>query len=119
MDTCAKKRSTKAMAIDFSDPEMIRKSFKWIKKNLDPLRSYIVFENDLTKQRDSIFSESLIAYQYFKNEGYDWKKVHDSLCSKEYLVLQIDPENEDETFGKIMGYGFPKDIVSYLYKAEK
>jgi hypothetical protein len=119
MDICAKKRPKKAMAINFSDHKVLRKSFKWIKKNLDPLRSYIVFENDLNRQKDSIFSESLIAYQYFKNEGYDWKKVYDPLCSKEYLVLIIDAKKEDETFGKIMGYGFPKDIVSYLYKAEK
>jgi len=107
------------MDINFSDPDIVQKSFAWIKKNLDPLRSYIVFENDLTKQAGSIFSESLIVYEYLKKGHYAWKKIYDSQGSKEYLVLEIDPENEDEIFGNIMGYGFPKDIVSYLYKAEK
>ena len=107
------------MLEDFSDNKMIRKSFTWIKKNLDPERSYIVFENDLNKQTQSIFSESLIANQYLKKGNHAWKKVYDSKNSKEYLVIQIDQENEDETLGKVMGYGFPKNTVYYLYKAEK
>lgn len=103
---------------EFSNHKMIQKSFSWIKKNLDPSRSYIIFENDLTRQADSIFSEAFIAYQYLKKGGYAWKKICDITDSKEYLVIQIDPGNEDETLGKIMGYGFSKDIISYLYKAK-
>ncbi|MEA1968025.1 MAG: hypothetical protein U9N77_07375 [Thermodesulfobacteriota bacterium] len=98
---------------------MIRKSFGWIKKSLNPEKSYIIFENDLNKQTQSIFSESLMANQYLKKGNYTCKKVYDSKESKEYLVIQIDPENEDETLGKIMGYGFPKNTVYYLYKAVK
>ncbi|MDM8536998.1 hypothetical protein QUF70_09615 [Desulfobacterales bacterium HSG17] len=104
---------------DFSDPKMIKKSFAWIKKNLDPLMSYIIFENNLNKQPDSIFSESLTAYQYLKKENYAWKKVYDSKTSKEYLLIQIESGNEDEELGKVIGYGFPIDTVYYLYKAEK
>jgi len=104
---------------DFSDNKMIKKSFSWIKKNLNPSRSYIIFENDLNKQTLSIFSASLIAYQYLKNGNYTWKKVFDSKTSKEYLVIQIDPGKEDEALGKVIGYGFPIDTVYYLYKAEK
>jgi len=105
--------------MDFSDHKIIQKSFGWIKKNLDPSSSYIILENDLTRQTDSIFSESLIAYQYLKKGNYTWKKVNDSRYFKEYLVIQIDPGNEDETLGSIMGYGFSKETISYLYKAEK
>jgi len=106
------------MTIDFSDHKIIQKNFDWIKKNLDPSMSYIIFENDLNKQTLSIFSKSLVAYQYLKKGNYAWKKVYDSKHLKEYVVIQIDPENEDEILGEIMGYGFGKDIVSYLYKAE-
>ena len=97
---------------------MIQKNFSWVKKNLDPKRSYIVFENDLSKQMGSIFSDTLMVYQYLKKENYNWKKVYDAEKLKEYLVIQIDPENEEEALGNIMGCGFEKDIVSYLYKAE-
>lgn len=104
---------------NFSDHKISQKSFGWIKKNLDPTRSYIILENDLNKQPGSLFSESLIAYQYLKKGNYTWKKVYDSKRFKEYLVIQIDPENEDKTLGSVMGYGFSKEIISYLYKAEK
>lgn len=105
--------------MDFSDPEIAYTSFGWIKKNLDPLRSYIIFENDLNKQAGSIFSESLPAYQYLKKAHPDLEKVYDKDTAKEYLVIRIEPGNEDTELGKIMGYGFPKDTVSYLYKADK
>jgi len=105
--------------MDFADHKIIQKSFGWIKKNLDPLRSYIILENDLNKQTDSIFSKSLITYQYLKKGNYTWKKVYDSKNLKEYLVIQIDPGNEDKTLGSIMGYGFSKETISYLYKAAK
>lgn len=104
---------------DYSGHKIIRKSFGWVKRNLDPSRSYIIFENDLSKQTRSIFSESLIAYQYLKKKNHAWKGVYDSGSKKEYLVIEIEPGNEDETLGKVMGYGFPGDTVYYLYKAEK
>jgi len=102
---------------DYSDNKIIEKSFDWIKKNLDPLMGYIIFENDLNIQAESIFSESLRAYQYLKKENYAVRKVYDSKSSKEYLVIQIEPGNEDEILGKVMGYGFGNDTVYYLYKA--
>jgi hypothetical protein len=101
---------------DYSDNTIIEESFDWIKKKLDPLMGYIIFENDLS-QADSIFSESLRAYQYLKKENYAVRKVYDSKSFKEYLVIQIEPGNENEILGKVMGYGFGKDTVYYLYKA--
>jgi hypothetical protein len=107
------------MLKDFSDHKIIQKSFGWIKKHLDPSISYIIFENDLNKQTDSIFLKTLIPYQYLKKGNFAWKKIYDSKYLKEYLVIQIDPGNEEETLGKVLGYGFPKDTIYYLYKAEK
>ncbi len=107
---------------DYSDDKIIKKSFDWIKKNLDPLMGYIIFENDVSTsissgEAESIFSESLRAYQYLKKENHALRKVYDSKSSKEYLVIQIEPGNEDEILGKVMGYGFGNDTVYYLYKA--
>jgi len=104
--------------MDFSNHKTIQKSFTWVKKNLDPAMSYIIFENDLKKENHSIFSECLVAYHYLKKGNYTWQKVYDSKYCKEYLVIQIDPGTEDRTLGKVMGYGFPQDTVYYLYKAE-
>lgn len=105
--------------MDFSDHKTVEKSFAWIKQNLDPSKSYIIFENDLSKQSNSIFSESLIAYHYLKKGNFSWKKVYDSDALKEYLVIQTDPGDEDKTLGQVMGYGLPDNTVYYLYKAEE
>ncbi|MBU1340896.1 MAG: hypothetical protein KKE44_05430 [Proteobacteria bacterium] len=100
----------------FSDLKIIEKSFSWIKNQLDPAMGYVIFENNLNKQPLSLFSESLTAY--LKKAGYAFKMVFDAQQAKEYLVIQVDPGNEDEILGKVMGYGLPKDTVSYLYKAK-
>lgn len=105
--------------MDFSDGNIIHKSFGWIKENLDPEWSYIIFENDLNKQADSIFLESDPAYRFLRKVGSALKKVYDMKMAKEYLVIKIEPGNEDKELGKIMGYGFLENTVSYLYKADK
>lgn len=105
--------------MDFSDRNIIHKSFGWIKENLDPEWSYIIFENDLNKQAGSIFPESFPAYRFLGKTGAAIKKVYDIEKAREYLVIKIEPGNEDKELGKIMGYGFSKDTVSYLYKADK
>ena len=104
--------------MNFSDSKISRKSFAWIKKQLNPSRGYVIFESDINEQALSIFSESLMAYQYLKKANHAFKRVLDAEKQKEYLVIQIEPGSEDEILGKVMGYGFPKDTVTYLYKAQ-
>ena len=103
----------------FSNKNIQKGSFAGIKKNLDSSKSYIIFENDLNKEKDSIFSNDIMAYTYLQKEKYSWQKIMDPDLAREYLVIQINPENEDKVLGKLMGYGFPRDIVYYLYKAKE
>jgi hypothetical protein len=105
--------------MDFSDRNIIHKSFGWIKENLDPEWSYIIFENDLNKHADSIFLETDPAYRSLRKAGAALKKVYDMEMAREYLVIKIEPGNEDKELGEIMGYGFLENTVSYLYKADK
>jgi len=94
-------------------------SFMWIKQTLDPGASYIIFENDLKQGDGSIFDPSHAAYAYFSAHAYTWKKVMDADLQREYLVVCIGTGNEDEVLGQVMGYGFPRDTVYYLYKAKE
>jgi len=101
----------------YSNKAIKKDSFSGIKKNLDASKSYIIFENDLKKEKNSIFPEEIIAYKFLRKEKYLWEQVFDEEISREYLVIQIARGNEDETLGKVLGYGFPKDTVYYLFKA--
>lgn len=94
-------------------------SFMGIKKTLDPEASYIIFENDLTLGEESIFDPSHMAYAYFKTHAFTWKKVKDETLQREYLVVCIGTGKEDEVLGQVMGYGFPRETVYYLYKAKE
>lgn len=88
-----------------------------IKKTLDPGTSYIIFENDLTLGDASLFDPAHMAYAYFEANGHTWKKVMDETLQREYLVVCIGTGKEDEVLGQVMGYGFPRETVYYLYKA--
>lgn len=102
-----------------SNKNIKKGSFSSIKRNLDSSKSYIIFENDLKKETYSIFSNDIIAYKYLKNENCSFQQVIDTDISREYLVIQIDPGSEDKFFSKVMGYGFPKNTIYYLFKANK
>ncbi|MDZ7667119.1 MAG: hypothetical protein U5K27_17630 [Desulfotignum sp.] len=43
----------------------------------------------------------------------------DEVLQREYLVVCIGTGNEDEVLGQVMGYGFPRETVYYLYKAKE
>ncbi len=102
------------------NPDHVKKdSFAGIKNTLDASSSYIVFENDLIKASKSIFSDDIPIGSYLEKEGYSWQKVLDTNLSREYLVIQFKPGNEDEILGKVMGYGLPEDTVYYLFKAKE
>ena len=101
----------------FKSIDIKEKNFDWIKKNLDPAKSYIVFENNLKKETDSIFSNKNLVYKYLRKEKFVWEQILDKRLRREYLVIQIEPGNEDAMLGKLFEYKFSKDIVYYLYKA--
>jgi hypothetical protein len=101
----------------FNNNKIEEKSFYWIKKNLDPLKSYIVFENNLKKGTGSIFLKKNPVFKYLRDETFIWEQFIDKNLSREYLVIQIGQGSEDEILGKLIGYEFSKNIVYYLYKA--
>ncbi|SLM28470.1 hypothetical protein MTBBW1_1380017 [Desulfamplus magnetovallimortis] len=97
-----------------------KKSFLWIKQNLDPEWSYIVFENSLKRRenslKSSIFDSDCIFYASLAREEYGWLKVFDEERECEFLVIRIPPGNEEKVLGRVLGYGFPEETVYYLYK---
>ena len=100
-----------------SGHKIIDANLEWIKGQLAPEGSYIVFEHDLQGRKDSIFSKSLRVYDHLKQKKYSWQKVNDRSLFREYLVIRIEPGKEEETLGKMISLGFPKSTVYYLYRA--
>ena len=90
---------------------------EWIKGQLAPDGSYIVFEHDIQVSKDSIFTKSLRVYDFLRQEKYSWQQVKDVSLFREYLVIRIGLGKEEEILGKMLSLGFPKNTVYYLYRA--
>ena len=103
---------------NFSDTGPLEKDFTWIKQNLDPAKSYIIFENNLKNTSKSIFTSSYITCTCPEKE-YESYHVIDRDLLREYLVVCVEPGSEERILGRIMGAGFPKGVIYYLYKADK
>ena len=107
------------MADNPSRPGPQKGDFIRIKQGLDPKASYLIFEHDLRSRDESVFTPSHGAYGFLENRGLSWQQVLDPDLSTEYLVIQVPPGNEEKLLGRILGYGFPEDIVFYIFKAEE
>lgn len=102
-----------------SSPEPKITSFAGVKQGLDPKASYVIFEQDLKHQGQSMFHPSHGVYGFFKNENLAWQHVVDMDMAMEYLVIKVMPGKENIILGRILGYGFSKNIVFYIFKAEE
>lgn len=93
--------------------------FLWIKQRLDPKASYVIFEHHLTGRGETIFSASHGACGFLDRRGFTWQQVVDLDLSMEYLVIRVPPGEEERVLGRILGCGFPENIVFYIFKAEE
>ncbi len=97
----------------------VKKNFVWIKQGLDPKASYVIFEHDLKHRGESIFDPGHRIYRFLKDKNLAWQQVVDMDLAMEYLVIQVRPGKEDKVLGGILGFGFPENIVFYIFKAEE
>ena len=102
-----------------SNPGPVKNNFVWIKQGLDPKASYVIFEHDLKHQGESIFDPRHRVYGFLKEKALPWQQVVDMDLAMEYLVIQVLPGKEDKVLGRILGFGFSKNIVFYIFKAEE
>lgn len=91
--------------------------FPDVKKRLDVSKSYLIFENDIKQSGESILDDTLEINRYLADRHPDWQKVYDKQMNREYLIIQIEPGNEDDILGRLMTYQLPKKMVYYVYKA--
>lgn len=94
-------------------------SFLEIKQRLDPMGSYIIFENDLKQGGPSILDTAHGAYAFLERENFTWQQVLDPDLAREYLVVRIPKGDEDQALGRVMAYGLPKNTIYYLFKARE
>ena len=86
-------------------------------QNLDPCKSYIVFENRYAPGHDAILDPERGILGALEHEGMNFEQVRDMDAGREYLVVEANPGNEEQILGKLLGLGFPENSAYYVYKA--
>lgn len=95
----------------------VNQRFSDVKKNLDASKSYLIFETDSKRSKDSILAKDLPIYSFLESRGFSWQRINDKELDREYLIVQTNPGDEDHILGRLMACALPKDMVYYVYKA--
>lgn len=102
-----------------SHTQPLKQQFSWIKQQLDPQWSYIVIEHEILGDEPSLFDPEQLGYAHLEAAELTFQQIIDTDRSREYLMIRIPPEREDDRLGRIMGAGFAGNMVYYLFKAEE
>lgn len=94
-----------------------QKDFFWIKQGLDPKASYVIFEHDLNDRGESMTDPGQGVYAFLAAEGLSWEQVIDMDAAREYLVIRVNPGDEDRVLGRVLG--FSETLVFYIFKAKE
>ncbi|MFO7752682.1 MAG: hypothetical protein R6V41_06145 [Desulfobacteraceae bacterium] len=95
------------------------RSFRWIKKNLDPAKTYLVFEKQMSQNGAPVVRVDSPLSRYLEAEGVAWQELFDPKVSRDYLVIRLDRKGENEALAGLMGHSELFDATYYIFKAEQ
>jgi hypothetical protein len=97
------------------DFKPISSSFTEIKRSLDPLSSYLVFEKTIGSGKEEAFPEVTQVLEHLKKRVSELKLHRDETRGLVLLVAKLEPEGVDEIMQEFLEIGLPKDITFYYY----
>lgn len=103
---------------NFLNKSREKRSFRWIKKNLDPERTYLVFEKPAGSSGAPVVKPDSPLSGYLEEEGLAWQELFDPAVSRDYLVVRVAPEGENKALAGLMGHSELFDATYYIFKAE-
>lgn len=95
-----------------------KQSFRWIKKNLDPAGTYLVFEKPANRTGAPLVKADSPLSKYLEDKGAAWQELFDPAVCRDYLVVRVEHEGENEALAGLMGHRELFDATYYIFKAE-
>lgn len=92
------------------------KTLDEIKKELDPLCSYIIFRKEEATYRESDFSEILEILTELKIIDVDWQVFSDEPERRLLLVVKMKPQPNDLAIQETLACRLSRDIGFLFYK---
>ena len=90
-------------------------NFEEIKRSLDPLCSYLVFEKAMGSSEKGEFPEVSQLLTRFKRRVLGREIHRDEARGLLLLVVKLEPEPTDKAMQEFFEIGLPKDITFYYY----
>ena len=103
---------------NFLNKSREKRSFRWIKKNLDPAGTYLVFEKPASPTGAPLVKADSPLSRYLEESGAAWQELFDPAVSRDYLVVRVEQEGENEALAGLMGHSELFDATYYIFKAE-
>lgn len=89
--------------------------FEKIKRSLDPVYSYLIFEKAFSSLDNDVFKGIIDSISHLNLEIFDSKIHHDKNFGLSLLVVRIDPNRADNIMQEVLNIGIPNDVIFYSY----
>jgi hypothetical protein len=89
--------------------------FKKIKRSLDPVYSYLIFERVFSSTNDDMFQFIIDGISHLNLNIFESKIYHDKDLGLSLMVVRIDAGRADNIMQDVLNIGIPNDIIFYSY----
>ena len=91
-------------------------SFAGIKRSLDPLHGYMIFEEPLDYPNSVLLKQVPDLLSQFDKGILEQTLYRDETGEKLYLVVRLDPGEVDDLSQKFLDVRLPKETTFYIYR---
>ena len=89
--------------------------FSEIKKNLNPLCSYLIFERPAGSGDEESLMEVITSLKGVKTGILSGKTYRDEEEKKVMLVVELKPDDKDRVLQALLGFDLPEGVSFYAY----
>jgi hypothetical protein len=89
--------------------------FSEIKKGLNPLRSYVIFERPAGSGDEESLMEVITSFGDLKTAILSWKTYRDEEEKMVMLVVELGPDDKDRVLQALLGFDLPEEVSFYAY----
>jgi len=89
--------------------------FSDIKKALNPLHSYLIFERAAGSGDEGSLMELIASLGDLKTEILSWQTYRDEEEKMVMLVVELEPDDKDRVLQALLEFDLPVDMSFYAY----
>jgi len=100
-----------------TDNKAILSGLEEVKRHLDPVFSYMVFEQELGSSEGKDLSEVMEALSRLRKRELGFQLYRDENRGIDFLVVKMEPDQDELIMETIIDIGVSEDFTCYLYRS--